>query len=180
MVAHFHYVLSMGAVFAIFAAFYFWAPKIMGKTYNDFLGKLHFWTMFAGVNLTFFPQHFLGLAGIQEILSNFYYSEYIYHYAALAAQAKNYVEADFSFSICSESTTSHSFLRYAKTGPANNIFYSSIIPMGPHLVPKFVAEPLRVYVHILNRNLIGLDNRNKTVIYQWFNLINGKIYVGSA
>ena len=49
MVAHFHYVLSMGAVFAIFAAFYFWAPKIMGKTYNDFLGKLHFWTMFVGV-----------------------------------------------------------------------------------------------------------------------------------
>ena len=61
---HFHYVLSMGAVFAIFAAFYFWAPKILGKAYNDNLGKVQFWTMFTGVNLTFFPQHFLGLAGI--------------------------------------------------------------------------------------------------------------------
>ena len=46
---HFHYVLSMGAVFALFAGFYFWTPKIIGLTYNEFLGKVHFWTMFVGV-----------------------------------------------------------------------------------------------------------------------------------
>ena len=51
MVAHFHYVLSMGAVFALFAGFYYWTPKIVGKLYNDFLGKIHFWTLFVGVNL---------------------------------------------------------------------------------------------------------------------------------
>ena len=51
VVAHFHYVLSMGAVFALFAGFYYWAPKIIGKTYNEFLGKVHFWTLFVGVNV---------------------------------------------------------------------------------------------------------------------------------
>ena len=55
VVAHFHYVLSMGAVFALFAGFYYWAPKIIGLSYNEFLGKVHFWTIFIGVNVTFFP-----------------------------------------------------------------------------------------------------------------------------
>ena len=59
----------MGAVFALFAGFYYWTPKIVGKTYNEILGKIHFWTLFVGVNLTFFPQHFLGLAGMFEITS---------------------------------------------------------------------------------------------------------------
>lgn len=60
VVAHFHYVLSMGAVFALFSAFYYWIGKITGKTYNELLGQIHFWSLFIGVNLTFFPQHMLG------------------------------------------------------------------------------------------------------------------------
>src|SRR5262245_24663029 len=64
VIAHFHYVLSLGAVFGMFAGFYYWYPKMTGRMYPEWAAQIHFWTTFIGVNLTFFPMHFSGLAGM--------------------------------------------------------------------------------------------------------------------
>jgi cytochrome c oxidase subunit I len=71
VVAHFHYVLSMGVMFSIFAGFYYWFERITSLEYPEILGQIHFWTFFIGVNLTFFPMHFLGLAGMPRRIPDY-------------------------------------------------------------------------------------------------------------
>lgn len=71
VVAHFHYAMSLGALFGVFVAFYYWVPKMSGYMYSEWMGKLHFWIFFIGTNLTFFPQHFLGLAGMPRRIPDY-------------------------------------------------------------------------------------------------------------
>ena len=71
VIAHFHYVLSMGAVFSLFAAYYFWSPKMIGYKYNEILGQIQFYTLFIGVNLIFGPMHFLGMSGMPRRISDY-------------------------------------------------------------------------------------------------------------
>jgi heme/copper-type cytochrome/quinol oxidase subunit 1 len=150
VVAHFHYVSSMGAVFALFAGFYYWTPKIVGRNFNDFLGKIHFWTLFVGVNLTFFPQHFLGMAGVILLL---------------------FINGASPLCVATLANTGS----FGEEGEAANSlnFYSlgilsllPIKPFGPHILPEFLNKPVRIYQPNLDRNLIGIENRNRTIIYQ--------------
>ena len=71
VVAHFHYVLVTGALFGIIAAVYYWWPKWTGRMYSEFWGKFHFWWTMVFVNLLFFPQHFLGLAGMPRRIPDY-------------------------------------------------------------------------------------------------------------
>jgi len=71
VVAHFHYAMSLGALFGVFTAFYYWIPKMSGYMYSETLGKIHFWLFFVGTNLTFFPQHFLGMAGMPRRIPDY-------------------------------------------------------------------------------------------------------------
>ncbi|MBN8530398.1 MAG: cytochrome c oxidase subunit I [Alphaproteobacteria bacterium] len=71
VVAHFHYVMSLGALFGVYGAFYYWIGKMSGYQYNECLGKIQFWLTFIGTNITFFPQHFLGLAGMPRRIPDY-------------------------------------------------------------------------------------------------------------
>ena len=137
VVAHFHYVLSMGAVFALFSAWYFWVPKMLGLSYNQLLGKVHFWVLFIGVNLTFFPQHFLGLQGMPRRISD-------------------YPDA---FAVWNLISSVGSIVSVVATWLFLNILYNQLVKgksvsRYPWSIPQFFTDFLQ---HLLNRAYTSLE-----------------------
>lgn len=116
VVAHFHYVLSMGAVFSIFAGIYFWFYNLTGTHYSLVLSKVHFWLFFIGVNLTFFPMHFLGLSGMPRRIPDYpdAYSgwNFISSFGSTISFVSLFLFIIIIYLALTESSRNHDFKRY--------------------------------------------------------------------
>ena len=109
VVAHFHYVLSMGAVFALFSGFYYWVGKVTGLQYSEILGKIHFWVFFVGVNVTFFPMHFLGLAGMPRRIPDYPDAYYGWNHIASVGSFISFLAIGFFFFVIYDTLTGNVF-----------------------------------------------------------------------
>jgi cytochrome c oxidase subunit 1 len=136
VVAHFHYVLSMGAVFGLFSAWYFWVPKILGVDYNVLLSKVHFWILFIGVNLTFFPQHFLGLQGMPRRISDY----------PDAFAGWNFVSS-FGSIVSVIATVLFLYIVY------NQLVYGEAVGRYPWFVPQFFFDYVQIILSRLYNSL---------------------------
>jgi group I intron endonuclease len=153
VVAHFHYVLSMGAVFAIFAGFYFWAPKIIGKSYNELLGKIHFWTLFVGV--------------IQKI------RKWIISPSDVVETEKQDIDSNnLDDKILDEKINN---LPSFRSPDPNNNKQTQVL----NKLKNISAEIL--FIGIKDNKIDILSNiKDKAGIYMFFNLVNGNMYIGSS
>ncbi len=136
VVAHFHYVLSMGAVFGLFSAWYFWVPKILGVDYNLLLSKVHFWILFIGVNLTFFPQHFLGLQGMPRRISDY-----------PDAFAGWNIISSFGSIVSVIATVLFLYIVY------NQLVYGEVVGRYPWFVPQFFFDYIQIVLSRLYNSL---------------------------
>lgn len=166
--AHFHYVLSIGAVFTIFAGFTYWFPLFTGLILNTYLSKAHFYTTFIGVNLTFFPQHFLGLAGIPRRYSDYPDSITTWNTVSSFGSIIRFVGVCLFIAMIVERITTKRQLVNANF-PANALEWRNITPPDLHnaeenlliYIPKFT--PPRGVEHI-KWNLLRIFNKDRNFI----------------
>jgi cytochrome c oxidase subunit 1 len=133
VVGHFHYVLSMGAVFAVFAGLYYWIPKMTGILFIDWIGKIHFWTFFIGVNLTFFPMHFLGLAGMPRRIPDYPVAYAEWNYICSVGSMISFISLFIFFFYL----YSGLIQKTVKTGKSTKIYSSSDSTIRWHSIWKF-------------------------------------------
>ncbi len=167
VVAHFHYVLSMGAVFALFAGFYYWAPKIVGRTFNDFLGKIHFWTLFVGVKgIVKIWIYLISYITIRLLSKPISLNEIINR--DLKDTEDNNIDDDTLESKLNSFPTPNS--PNPNKGKNKLIFEK---------LNNIQAEAKFIDLKESKLNIL-LNTKDKAGVYMFFNLTNGNCYVGSS
>jgi cytochrome c oxidase subunit 1 len=140
VVAHFHYVLSMGAVFALFAGFYYWLDRFLNVRYNELFAKIHFWSTFIGVNVTFFPMHFLGLAGMPRRIPDYPDAFYFWNKIASLGSLITLVGLLFFFAIVFQA-----FLNRPDRRQYNPVALGQAPVLPDHLPPRNTWFVLRIF-----------------------------------
>lgn len=178
VVAHFHYVLSMGAVFALFAGFYYWTPKIVGKLYNDFLGKIHFWTLFVGVNLL--GKIYFDLGRLVLLFMFYFKGKYRKTTPRASVDSLRKVNKRInSFYLQAVGQNSSSFNnQFMACSIGLRRFSSASIPTSPGVaVNNFVMFFNNV---LISKRDIYKQLKGKAGVYLFINNLTGKLYVGSS
>ena len=162
VVAHFHYVLSMGAVFAIFAGFYNWFPNITGKMYNIGWRKIHFYRFFTGVNVTFFPMHFLGLAGIPRRIADYPDAYAGWNQISTIGSTVSVIATLWFFFIVVDALLNNVYS--CKMGPiSKNVEKQTVIRHDERYnTYEYLTADVKLYALKTNRSKINLDRLNDT------------------
>jgi len=137
VVAHFHYVLSLGAVFGLFSGFYYWFDRITGYNYIEDLGQIHFWSTIVSVNLTFFPMHFLGLAGMPRRIPDYPDAYYSFNLIASYGSVLTLISVFFFFYIV--------YIALAKIKHEECFFFENCRSISLFFFVKFFRKILEKY-----------------------------------
>ena len=170
VVAHFHYVLSMGVVFGLFAGFYYWFDILIGTKFQEEWGKIHFWLTFIGVNLTFFPQHFLGLAGMPRRIPDYPDIYFLWNYISSIGSLISVVGVLVFFWIVIEAFYENNLFIHKK-----NNFY--VIYDGDSIIYDLFRNNIIKFIknnEIFNKTLIFFYDK-----YSKYNLSTENFYIFS-